>query len=84
MGIPSAKRSFWPEWARFLQRNRLSGAAASLIEAAAPLSFVGAQVIYLSRPFIGPGTQWQALAELLENRDELRHFAAFLREETLP
>jgi hypothetical protein len=84
MANSSADHPYWPEWARILQRNRLSGIAASLIEAAAPLSFVGAQVIYLGRPFIGSGNQWQALAELLENRDELRHFAAFLREETLP
>ena len=69
---------------RILQRNRLSGVAAGLIEAAGPLSIIGAQAIYLSQPVIGLGNQWQALAEMLENQDELRHFATFLREENLP
>ncbi len=87
MGISSARHPFWPSWAQFLQRNRLNRVAASLIEAAGPFAFVGAQAIYLTQPLIGPGepgNQWQALAELLENRDELRNFATFLREETQP
>ena len=87
MGISSARNSIWPHWAQFLQQNRLDKAAASLIEAAGPIAFVGAQAIYLVQPWIDPGrpeNQWLALAELLENRDELRNFAAFLREGTLP
>jgi hypothetical protein len=73
-------RSFWPKWAHFLQRWGLNGPAAALLEAAGPLTVIAAQLLYFGQPFV-PGQQSLALAEMLENRQEGRAFAAFLREE---
>jgi hypothetical protein len=52
------------------------------LDAAGPLSILAAQLIYLSQPFAGRSSSWQAFAHLLENKEESRSFAAFLREET--
>jgi hypothetical protein len=86
MGSMHPNHPHWPAWAHFLQRRGLAGIAASLIDAAAPFAFVGAQAIYLGQPLLNrPGTSSiQALAELLENRSELQEFAAFLREDPTP
>jgi hypothetical protein len=57
--------------------------AAALIEAAGPLSFFAAQLVYLTDPLVGPITsngQWKAIARLLEDHEESRSFAAYLRE----
>ncbi len=87
MGISQPDHTYWPAWARFLQRQGLAGVAASLIDVASPLAFVGAQAIYLGQPIFGQpasASSYQALATLLENRTELQEFAAYLREETTP
>lgn len=76
--------TFWPGWAHFLQRFGLQQPAAAVLEAAGPLTWFAAQVVYLGQPFMygaGRGGQWQALANLLENQEASRSFAAFLREE---
>ncbi len=72
----------WEEWARFLQRWGIRQPASALLEAAGPLSILAAQFIYLGQPFLGQNTSLKAFAQLLENREESRSFAAFLREET--
>ena len=77
-------QTFWPGWAHFLQRFGLQHPAAAVLDAAGPLTWFFAQVVYLGQPFLDgsrPESQWQALASLLENREESRSFAAFLREE---
>ena len=76
--------TYWAQWAHFLQRFGLQQAAAAFLEAAGPLSWFTAQLVYLGQPFLGgsrPGGQWQALANMLENQTDSRSFAAFLREE---
>jgi len=77
-------RSFWPEWARFLQQSGLSELVVALLEAAGPLNSLIGQMIYAARPFLGSdvsANRLQALAGLFEDQHESRSFAAYLREE---
>jgi hypothetical protein len=81
--IPAA-RSAWPGWAEFLHRYGLENLVAWALEAAGPLAVLGAQVLYIGGPFLRPAwsdLQRDALAGLLEDRDEALAFTAFLREE---
>ena len=78
------EHSFWSDWARYLQRWGLRRPAAIVLEAAGPLTVLLSQTIYLAQPFMRSGLQegeWEALAALLENRQESRDFADFLRKE---
>ena len=77
-------RSAWPVWAEFLRQRGLDNLAAFILEAAGPLTVLGAQALYLSGPLLRPAmtdTQRDALADMLENRGEALAFATFLREE---
>jgi len=56
---------------------------AALLEAMGPLNIIFAQFVFIGQPFLGKTgspNQWEALASLLENQEESRTFAAFLRE----
>jgi len=78
------EHSFWSDWARNLQRWGLRRPAAFLLESAGPLTVLLSQTIYLAQPFMRSGLQeeeWEALAALLENEQESRDFADFLRKE---
>jgi hypothetical protein len=58
--------------------------AAWALEAAGPLTVLGAQVLYIGGPLLRPAltdVQRDALTTLLEDRDEVQALAAFLREE---
>ena len=80
----SGSRSSWPRWAEFLRRHGLGDLTAWALEAAGPLTVLGAQAIYFGGPLLRPALsngQLNSLAELLENREEASAFAAFLREE---
>ena len=72
-------RTHWSNWANQLHRLKLDAIAAWLLEAGAPVTLLGAQALFVARPFLGP--QSEALAHLLEEENEVRAFAAFLREE---
>ncbi len=77
------ERSFWIRWAQFLHHWGLSDIAAVLLEGLGPLKILFAQAIFVGQPFLGKAgspNQWEALASLLENQEESRSFAAFLRE----
>ena len=77
-------QTYWPGWAYFLQHYGMRKPAAVILDAAGPLVWFAAQAIYLGQPFLegsASGGQWRALAGLLENQEESRSFAAFLREE---
>jgi hypothetical protein len=77
-------RSAWPGWAEFLRRRGLENLAAFVLEAAGPLTVLGAQALYFGDPLLRPvltSVQRDALADLLEDRGEALAFAAFLREE---
>ena len=71
----------WTEWAKSLQRLKIDSVTAWLLEAGAPVALLGAQALFIASPFLGKNSE--ALAHLLENAEETRAFAAFLREETL-
>jgi hypothetical protein len=74
----------WQRWAHLLQRWGLQNVASFLLEAGGPINVLAAEMIYLGQPFLGravPISQLQALADLFEDRDQARQFAAFLREE---
>ena len=81
---PSDFRTSWPAWADFLRRLGLENLAAWALEAARPLTVLGAQALYLGAPLLHPAfsdTQVGALAHLLEDDEEAQAFASFLREE---
>ena len=67
-----------------LRRWGLGTPGSAVLDAAGPLTTLAAQLVYFGQPLLGsanPGSQMQALAEMLENQKESRSFAAFLREE---
>lgn len=78
------EREYWPEWAQLLQRWGMKELAALLLESAGPLTFFLAQLVYIGQPLFGErasARRFSALANLFENQEESRSFAAFLREE---
>jgi hypothetical protein len=73
----------WRDWARNLQRWGVEQAAASLLEAAGPLTAVLAQVVYLGQPLLGrlvSPDSMAALASMLEEPAQTKAFAELLRE----
>jgi hypothetical protein len=74
-------RVYWTQWIESLRRLGLDGLAAWLLEVAGPFNLIGAQLLYMGQPFVAP--QWNnginALANLLEQEDEARAFAALLK-----
>jgi hypothetical protein len=79
-----AARCAWPGWAEFLHRHGLENLVTWALEAAGPLAVLGAQALYIGGPLLRPAMtdmQRDALADLLEDRDEALAFIAFLREE---
>ncbi|MFZ6031569.1 MAG: hypothetical protein ACOYYS_27990 [Chloroflexota bacterium] len=73
----------WQAWAQTLQHWGGSELVASLLEAAGPLTWLGAQVIYLGQPFFGsvlPRSDLSALAALLEDPQQVHAFAGYLRQ----
>lgn len=70
-------REFWRRWAESLRRYQLQHLAALLIEGGRPLALVGAQALYFGEGFV-KSEQLSALANLLEDDQEMRAFADFL------
>ena len=80
----SETRSAWHGWAEFLHRHGLENLTAWVLEAAGPLNLLAAQALYIGAPLLRPtltDMQRDALASLLEDREETLAFTAFLREE---
>ena len=78
-------RSFWPEWARFLQHSGLAEIVAALMHSAGPLNRLLAQVLYAGRPFLWQAVskeRFDALVQIFEDQEESRSFAAYIREES--
>jgi hypothetical protein len=61
----------------------MDGLASWLLEAGAPLTVLGAQMLYLSQPFLGgkQGDAWNSFARMLEQEEEVQAFAHYLRGE---
>lgn len=75
----------WRNWASRLHSWGLNSLAASFLEAAGPLTMIGAQVIYVSQPILGafiPKHHLEALADILEEPEHTRMFAQYLQRET--
>ncbi len=82
-------RSFWSEWARKLNQWALAEMTAALLEGAGPVNLILAQMIYGGRPLLGlmfssqsMNDQLTAFAGMMEDQEEARSFAAYLREES--
>jgi len=73
-------RAYWPVWAERLRHWKLTAFAAWLLEAGGPFNLLGSQALYVARPFFG-GDQFESLAHVLEEDDEVLAFANYLREE---
>lgn len=71
-------RDFWRQWAETLRRYRLHHITAAFLEAAAPLTAIGAQMIYFSSGLFS-NQQLNSLARLLEDDVETRRFAEYLK-----
>jgi hypothetical protein len=70
--------------ARRLHALGLNGVAATLLESAGPLAFLGAQALYFTGPVLSPflpEDDVTALARLLEDPAALQAFAEQLHEE---
>lgn len=67
--------------ARRLQQAGLGQAAAVLLDAAGPLTWVAAQMGYLAGPLFGTsGSQVADMARLLEDPDQVSNLVGLLRE----
>ena len=73
-------RADWSQWVETLRRFKLDGFASWFLEAGSPLAIIGAQVLYISQPFVG-GKTINAVAHMLEEESEVQAFARFLRKE---
>jgi hypothetical protein len=76
--------AYWSQWAHKLHSLGVSGLAAALLDGTGSLRLLVAQLVHAGTPFVGSesaGSQWQALAAMLENSEEARQFVSFLREE---
>ena len=78
------EKQIWRELALKLHQWGMQGWVAALIDAAGPLTLLGAQMIYVGQPLLRqvmPDRQIRVLAGLLEEPESARAFAAYLREE---
>lgn len=73
----------WRSWAERLRRWGLSDWAASFLEASGPMTWFGAQAVYIGQPvlrMVFSDANLIALAGLLENPEQVQAFSKFLRE----
>ena len=75
-------RADWSQWAESLRCFKLDGLASWLLEAGSPLTFLGAQALYISQPFVS-GKQVESIAHMLEEEEETQAFAHYLRGESV-
>ena len=72
----------WNKWSEALHRWGLHEAAAVVLEAAEPLNYLGAQLVYFGLPALNaifPEEQISALADLLECPESTKSFTLLLR-----
>lgn len=75
----------WRDWANALHRWGIQNLVASFLDAAGPLTLIGAQVIYIGQPILRgilPSGHISALTSLLEDDSQRDAFVIFLLEET--
>lgn len=73
----------WSDWSGKFQRANFTTVILAMLEGGGPFRSLIAQGMLAVSPFIGSTHQssWAAFAEMLEDRDTSRAFAAFLRGE---
>lgn len=78
-------QQIWQTWVRFLHQLGVAEFVASFLETTGSISILGAQVVYISQPLLNlvfPEEHLDALAMLLEQKDQRQTFISLLREET--
>jgi len=73
----------WQVWADLLYRWGAQDIIAELLEATGPLNLLGAQAVYFGQPLLNqilPEDHLDALANLLEDPEEIQAFSTFLRQ----
>ena len=76
--------SYWSNWERFLRRWGLHEPAAAILETSGALASLAAQAVYMLQPLFahsGSLSAWEKLAVMLEDPQEARLFAEYLRRE---
>ncbi len=79
----NSNQHIWQSWNEALHRWGLDDIVPMVLDAMGPLNLLGAQVVYLSQPFLGqllPEGHWDALADVLENPSQTQAFSAYLRQ----
>jgi hypothetical protein len=76
----NSPRAYWPRWSAALRRHDLQHLATTLLEAFAPVTFLGAQLLHFGGGFLN-SDELAALAATLEEGSERGAFAMFLTEE---
>ncbi|NLG72322.1 MAG: hypothetical protein GX495_09810 [Chloroflexi bacterium] len=78
------KRQIWLVWAENLRRWGIGEWVAAALEAAGPLTVLGAQCVYLGQPLLRlavPDYHLNVLAQTLEEPSQSQAFVSLLREE---
>ena len=73
----------WHVWAKNLHRWGMEDGAATLLDAAGPLTMLLAQFVYVSQPLLGrlvSPESIEALADMLEEPSQTKAFVETLRE----
>ena len=76
-------QDIWRVWSMTLHRWGVKEWVADFLDAAGPLTVLGAQVIYVAQPLMSlafPERHLGALARLLEDTVQSRDFSNYLRE----
>lgn len=80
---PEDEQRLWQAWADKIHSWGLGQSAAFFLETLGPISFLGAQSIYMAKPILGgfvPVDQLDSAARLLEDNRFVQQFARMLRE----
>jgi hypothetical protein len=75
-------RHIWQIWAQYLHRWGINDLVAIFLEAAGPLTLLGAQIVYLGQPMLStfvPDGHLEAMTKMLEKPSETKAFIDFLR-----
>ena len=75
----------WRVWANALHRWGLQNLVASFLEAAGPLTLIGAQAVYVGQPILRgilPEGHLSALTGMLEDDSQREEFVMYLQEAT--
>jgi hypothetical protein len=73
----------WRGWSTSLRQWGLEDVVAQVLDSAGSLTVFFAQLVYFCQPFlynILPSKHLQGLADILEDRDQAKAFAAYLRQ----